>query len=691
MTEAPSPSVDAPRSTDRRALLAGLFALALLAIVWSWWGWQQGAWFGVVLLPGGIVLCAGLLVLVQVAPRRIGLRLTPAGAIALAALIALGGWTALSALWSPAPNVALADAQRILVYAVAFGLGFWMVALLGARARLSLVPLATAGAFAGVIAVIGMITTDTPGTFLEDGTLEYPIGYRNANAAFFLIAFFPALGLAADRHLDWRARGPALAAATLCAGLAMLSQSRGSVPAAVIAVAAYVVLSPLRLRAICWLLVAALPAITVIPALTDLFGAASDGGPRAATDELEAAGIAAVRAAAVSLLLGTVAARFERILPGLGSTSPRANRGIAGTLAVGMVAALTAFLVAVGDPIDWTAKRADEFRSGTPELGGEASRFTFNLGTDRYDLWRVALDDGRSQPLRGTGAGGFQYSYLRERESETQTARDAHSVELEIVGELGIPGLALVVTALGVATVGALRSRRFGERQAALSAIALAAGAYWLAHASIDWFWPYPAITAPVLALLGAACAGVVTNPDRGSTPAKIQAEDGASDDDRAATAPPRAAGRLLIAAGALVLALSAVPPFLSERYVNQAYGGWGTDLDRAYDDLDRARALNPLTDAPLLAEGGIADAAGDRERAIAAFRAAAEKRPEEWGAHFLLAELLARDRPELARRELDLARELNPNSPEIDELEDRLAELDLDGGRRNAADAQPD
>ena len=32
-----------------------------------------------------------------------------------------------------------------------------------------------------------------------DNTLEYPFGYRNANAAFFLCAFFPALGLASDR------------------------------------------------------------------------------------------------------------------------------------------------------------------------------------------------------------------------------------------------------------------------------------------------------------------------------------------------------------------------------------------------------------------------------------------------------------------------------------------------------------
>ena len=32
------------------SVLAGLFGLVLLTGTWSWWAWQQGAWFGVVLL-----------------------------------------------------------------------------------------------------------------------------------------------------------------------------------------------------------------------------------------------------------------------------------------------------------------------------------------------------------------------------------------------------------------------------------------------------------------------------------------------------------------------------------------------------------------------------------------------------------------------------------------------------------------
>jgi tetratricopeptide (TPR) repeat protein len=239
----------------------------------------------------------------------------------------------------------------------------------------------------------------------------------------------------------------------------------------------------------------------------------------------------------------------------------------------------------------------------------------------------------------GEGSGGFGYSYTLKREVENLDVRDAHSLELETLAELGIPGLLLLVAALGGAFAGVLRARRSGPAAAALAAAVLGSGAYWLIHASVDWFWSYPAVTGAMLALLGSACApALATSAERASR-----------------------AWRWLAIAGAAVLALSAVPPFLAERYVNQAYAGWRDDLQQAYDDLDAAASLNRLTDAPLLAEGAIAREVGDRERALAAFRAAEAKRPEEWATHHLLAGLLARSDPPAAREQIRLALELNP------------------------------
>ncbi|MDQ3103064.1 MAG: hypothetical protein M3Q53_04405, partial [Actinomycetota bacterium] len=229
--------------------------------------------------------------------------------------------------------------------------------------------------------------------------------------------------------------------------------------------------------------------------------------------------------------------------------------------------------------------------------------------------------------------------------------RDAHSIELETLSELGIPGFIMLAAGLGGSFAGAWRSRRAGPAAAGLTAVALASATYWLLHSSVDWFWPYPAISAPVLALLGASCA-----------PAVMTAAPGR-----------RRAWRVAALAAAAVLALSAVPVLAAERYVDAAYGGWRENRELAYANLDRAASLNPLSEEPLLAEGGIARAAGDSERAIEAFREATAKRPEEWAAHYFIADLSAAADPVAARAEVRIALTLNPNSVPVRKLAERL------------------
>ena len=442
---------------------AAWLALALLSVAWGWWAWQEGAYFGVVVLPGTIMLCAGAALLVRFAPWRAELRLSPPVVIAIGALSALGCWALLSALWTPAPDIAIADGQRILVYALSFGLGVGLCNLLGPRMNLSLVPLAAAAAFAGGITVVLMATGGDPRDLLEvDGTLDFPLGYRNAEAAFFAIALFPALGLASDRELDWRLRAAALGTATLCIDLFLLAQSRASMPAIAVALVVYLLASPRRLRALSWLGLAVLPALAILPALTSLYGAADDG-LAGVVEEMNHAGVVAAVTVLAAAALGALAARFERRLPGLGSDSTRSNRRVAqGLIAAGVVLAI-AFVAAVGDPVHWLSDRADEFQSaGTPDLSDQSSRFSFNVGSDRYDAWRVALDDAGDDPLFGDGAGGYQYSYLRKRVAENQNLHDAHSVEMEVLAELGVVGLGLFVVAIVAATVGVFRSRRLG-------------------------------------------------------------------------------------------------------------------------------------------------------------------------------------------------------------------------------------
>jgi hypothetical protein len=651
-------------SADRQAAPAGgrrvepaaLLLLVVLAIVWSWWAVKDGAFFGTVLLPGTILLCTTTVLLAWTAPWRGSLRPLRPPAIALASLAGLGAWAALSALWSPTPDVAIGDGQRILTYALAFGLGIWLCTLLADRLHLALVPLAAAGAFAGIVAVVVLLTGDDIDRYLHEGTLEFPLGYRNANAAFFGIALWAALGLASHRESPWPVRAAALATATLCLELAMLSQSRGSLAGGAVALSVYLLFSQDRARRLGWLTLAVLPALMILPALIDLYRAGNADAPlRSALGELRGAGRAVALTSAASLAIGAAAVLLGKGVPASRRRVQIADRAVLAGLLAAVLAGSIAFVAAVGNPVDWIDKRVSQLGSGRePSLGGQSNRLsTLNAETQRPEIWQVALQDAGDHPLLGAGGGGFLYTYLRERPRNSPVSvRDAHSVELENLSEFGIPGLLMFAAAIGAAGFGAMGARRLGSESSWLSIIALTAGAYWLAHASLDWFWPYPAVTAPVFALLGSACA-----------PAVVSTGDVA-----------RGRGRRWLTAGAVVLAISAVPPFLSHRYVDDAYDEWRSDPLRAYDDLDRARTLNPLSADPVLAEGAIARANGDRARAIDAFRRAAEMVPEEWASHYNLAELYARSSPGLARRQLAIAKRQNPYDPEVLALEHRFA-----------------
>ncbi len=630
-----------------RLEIAALFLVAVLAVICGWWAWKEGAYFSTVLLPGVILLCIATVLLAVLAPWRGNLRLSPPAAVGLVALIALAGWTALSAIWSAAPDIAVIDGERVLTYALVFGLGIWLGNLLGPRMELSLVPVAAGAGFAGIATIVALFGSNPRDLLEVDGTLDFPLGYRNANVAFFAIALFPAVSLAANRALDWRARGVALGIASLAMMIFLLGQSRASLPAMGVAVLVYILLSPYRLKSICWLGLAIVPALLVVPSALSLYSAAN-GVFSETVDEMNGVAWMLTVASVASVVLGAFAARFEARLPGIRSADTDSNRVIGRTLIAGGVVLVIGFFIVVGDPVKWVGDRATEFtETGSPDLSSSSSRFSFNVGSVRNDLWRVALDDFADDPLFGDGAGGYQYTYLLKREGGNHYARDAHSVELEQLAELGILGFALIVTAIVAIGLAAFRPRKLGPAASTLSAAALASGAYWLVHASVDWFWAYPAVTAIVLVLLGAA-----------ASPSVLAVAD-----------PEKQRWRRPLIIAAVLLAIVAIPPLLSERYVDSAYDGWRDDPEQAYSDLDAAHSIYPLSDTPLLAEGAIARELGDEERAIEALADAVDFRPWEWAGHFLLAELYADNNPLLARNEARIALELNPRSERVQEL----------------------
>ncbi len=524
--------------------VAAILALGLLGATFTWWALVDGAYFATVMYPGVALLCIGLIILVTTAPWRASLAMSGPARLALLSLLGLAFWSLLSAFWSPTPDIAVEDAQRIVGYALVFGLGIWGCTLLGRRMELAVLPVVGAAAIVALITLIQLATAGVPVPFLEeDGTLQHPLAYRNANAAFFLVALWPALALAGSPRVHGAVRVGSFVTATACIELAILSQSRGSIPALAVALVVYLATSKDRLNALMWFVLAVLPASFSVLDASAMFDAAKGaGGVEKAVGEMNAAGSSGLLRLAVAAVIGVAAMKLEPRV----RVSPKT--AVLVLAAVAAVAAV-AVVVKVGNPVSWTADRAEEFCAGEADLSDETNRLTFRTGSNRCAIWSVALDVATDDPVFGEGGGGFQFRYNRDRDQVSQLARDAHSVELEMLSELGIVGLALFVAAVIGAYAGAVRARRLGPSSAQLSCGALAGATYWLVHASADWFWPYPAVTAPAFALLGAAVAPALLMPDRETSPRS----------------------RRLLIVGTAIVALSVVPPFLSDRLVERS------------------------------------------------------------------------------------------------------------------------
>ncbi len=639
--------------------------LAILTALFAWWAWQAGAYFGRDFYPGEIILVALLAIVLLATPLRA--RVSGAPALALASLLGLAAWILLSIFWTPTPEVAVSDTHRVLLYAAIFMFGICVVGLLGERRDLALLPIGLAGILVGIATVLTFgHGTDVTSYLHEDGTLRYPLGYRNANAAFWLISAWPLITLALRRQFRWPLRALMLGGVTMLLELAVLSESRGSVPAAAIALLVLIGLSGRGLKVALFVALAAIPAIPAIPTLLHVFqhNAADAGAIPLLHDSAEAIAISTLGSIALAAAyLGLVEPRVS-----LGQrTVARLSRAGA-AVAILVILAGAALLVARhGGPAEFVNQRISELNRGTPNLRNQGTRFGVNLGSHRGDFWRVAFDEWKENPIRGGGAGSWQIEYLRKGHTQS-TPHDPHSVEMLMLSEFGLPGILLFGTFLIAAVVAAMRSRRLGPVALSLVAGALAAASQWLVQASYDWLFFYPGVTAPAIFLLGAAAAPPSRRVAQRFRPAA-----------KAAVLALLAA--IAIAAGAL---------YLSVRYADRAQGEARGNPLGAYQDFDRAASIDPFAVEPLLSKGTVALEAGDKRTAASALREAIGREPEDFNAHYLLGIDLLRSNPAIAGKELRLARRLDPKFPLRAPLAQSREALARDRARAKAACCTP-
>jgi O-Antigen ligase len=601
------------------ATIPALVAIALF-FVWSTsqLGYPVTHW-----APGGLLVLA----LLGVALSVVRLRLVEVPLPVRVALACLAGYTVLSfasIAWAAVPGEAWEGADRTLLYLLVFALfALWPQQGRSAALIVGVWTLATIGlaAFVALHVDVAAHSTMRLASLFPGGRLVYPSGYANANAAQWLIAFWPALLLARSERLPWGLRGVLAGGAVLLAEVALLSQSRGALYATPVMLVLVFALLPERVRTFVTLLPVAAGIAVAAPAALRVGERLEHG--HTATSALHTATIATFAAALVVGLVVALGAAIEGRLAFAPPTRRHVHQAI-GAVAIAMLVALLAGGWALaGNPVTRARHAWDTFKSenGYAADSSSGSRLTSGLGSTRYDFYRVALDEFVAHPIVGIGADNFFEPYLQHRRSE-ETPHYPHSVELRTLTETGLLGGVLALVGVGGALLACWRAVRRPDRLTrTIAAAALAGFGYWVVHGSFDWFWEFAGLGAPAFALLGIACALAPR-----------------ADAERAAAVAARSSGtrlRLgLVAAGGVLAVLAAgvslAAPWLSQLEVQSAARIWPGAPRRAYARLDDAARLNPLSDEAYLVAGSIALRFHDLTRADNEFALALKRVPAD-------------------------------------------------------------
>jgi tetratricopeptide (TPR) repeat protein len=271
-------------------------------------------------------------------------------------------------------------------------------------------------------------------------------------------------------------------------------------------------------------------------------------------------------------------------------------------------------------------------------------------GAGRHDFYRVALDAFGEEPIRGSGAGTYEFAWEQHR-SIAQPVHNAHSLYLEAFAELGLVGgllvLALVGTLLwtGFSTwraAGHPQRERYAALFAAILAFAVVAG--------FDWFWEIAALGAVFFLasgiLVAARCRQLVNPPDAL----------GEADERRFGFA---VAGLAL----AWIAAVALIGPLLVEREIHASEdAAVAGDLAAAVTHADTAQSIEPFAASPYVQLGLLAERQGDYAAATDHYTQAIDREDRNWQLYYLRSrvEEAAGDRA-AAEADLDRARRLNP------------------------------
>jgi hypothetical protein len=528
----------------------------------------------------------------------------------LGLLVALTLWILLSATWSVASAASILESQRGLLYVAGVA-----AALFVTRSRD--VPRLLGGLLAAICAIAFFslatrLLPDRVGVFEATSVyrLAQPIGYWNGLAIFAGMGALLAVVFAA-RSRSVLVRAACAAALVLLLPTFYFTFGRGAWIALLAGVLAAVAIDPRRLQLLAGLLVLApIPAVAVWaasrePGLTHAgtaFARAVHDGHRLALVLLLLAGANAAAAA--------VFAFAERRL------ESTAVARLAFTLAIALVvvAGLAAIFVRYGGPTTLAQKGYRAFKAPPPHVQGNLNKRLLSFsGNGRADLWRLAWDDARKNPVLGAGSGTYERYFLAHQPAEVGRVRDAHGLYIETLAELGPFGLVLLLGALAVPLTALWAARTH-------PLVPGAAGAYaaYLVHTGVDWDWELPAVT-----LTGLLCGVAILVAARRSLGA------------------PRLSGSarwigvavIVVAAGFAAVGLVGNTALSRSDAARQSQ-----DWSGAATDARRAKAWMPWSPRPWEALGRAQLGAGLLPDARASFRKAISMDSRDWELWYRLA-----------------------------------------------------
>jgi hypothetical protein len=595
-----------------------------------------------------VVIVFGLL------PRE---RVPPAALVLGALLAALALWTSASLLWSVSSESAFDEVNRVSLY-----LGvFVLVVLVPSRRSLArwIGGLAMAiSAIAAVAAVSRLFPGSFPGRDLDAflpaaaTRLSFPLGYWNGLAIFVALGV-PLLLSVAVVSRDTAIRGLALAPMPVIASVIYLASSRGGVAAATAGAAVFLVLTDRRWTAVTALATSALGSAVAIAVLL----------PR---DELVDGplGTALVerQGRSAALLIGLACAATGLIYAygsrALGKTRIAAPPAVSWAAVVVAVIGV-AFAVSAADPVE----RFRAFKT-PPGAAAAIDRGDFvrqhllsSSGSGRWQFWSAAVDQWRQAPVGGDGAGSFE-AWWAEHGSIALFVKDAHSLYLETLGELGVIGLALVLAFVGGGiVVGALHAAGASGDTRVYGAAATAVFVAYATAAGIDWVWELTAVSVVGFVSLALAVGPATAAP----TPLSAVEAGGQ---------PSPMRRRFGLGVAAIVLAwllvfAQAIPLFAQREIGDSQAAVRRGDLGEALSAAKSARDIQPWAATPYLQLALVNEQAGALTSARAWIDMAIARDRTDWRLWLASARIETRlGRVQAAERSLRRAVELNPRSP---------------------------